>query len=401
MNRIMYLIVFLLLCGACQAEKNEGVVIKGKMSKEQKGEVHLMRINPAMGGSDSITSAPLINGEFILSGQLEHPSSCYLRCFLEKEVEVDGKMKVLNIVRNYAIVLENQKDTVFFNLSGVTKNGVRIKGSQLSDKVLRLFKKDLTLAELKKKLDIVKGKFVKAKMNKEASQAEKEMQLKNFVEADSEYKKGQKEYILRQLKSDEDLIVKVLLLETYGIKKPEEIEYAELYIQQFDDKFGKDNYHSKFLASLVEKAKKVAKSDVGNKYLDFEAIKLNGTKIPFSSELGKSKYILLEFWASWCGPCRKEIPTMKKAYNEFHSKGFEIFSVSVDKKKEAWEKASKKEDLPWINTLIVNEEGKRANDIYAVTGVPANFLIDSDGTIIAKNLRGAALDEKLAELLNK
>jgi len=116
--------------------------------------------------------------------------------------------------------------------------------------------------------------------------------------------------------------------------------------------------------------------------------------------VGENKLVLLEFWASWCGPCRAEIPNMKKAYSKFHAQGFEIFSFTIDSDKAAWAKASKTEELPWIDTGFGAESTPKK--LYEVTGVPANYLIDAaTGNVLARNLRGDALDAKLNELLGE
>ncbi len=112
----------------------------------------------------------------------------------------------------------------------------------------------------------------------------------------------------------------------------------------------------------------------------------------------KAKYVLLEFWASWCAPCRGEMPNMKAAYEKYGPKGFEIFSYTVDEKKEDWVKASKEDGIPWTNSGYGPDEGPR--ELYNVTGYPTNFLLDVEsGKIIEMNLRGENLHEKLKELL--
>ncbi len=124
-----------------------------------------------------------------------------------------------------------------------------------------------------------------------------------------------------------------------------------------------------------------------------------GEVISFKEICGKNKYVLLEFWASWCGPCRAEIPHMKEAYAKYNNKGFEILSFTIDDDKEAWAAASEEEAIPWLDTGF-GDQGE-AKKLYEVTGVPANYLVDGHtGEVIARNLRGHKLDEKLQELLD-
>jgi thiol-disulfide isomerase/thioredoxin len=136
---------------------------------------------------------------------------------------------------------------------------------------------------------------------------------------------------------------------------------------------------------------------VGAEIRDFEAKTLDGESVRLADVRANSKFVLVEFWASWCGPCRVEIPHMKQAYAQYRDKGFEIVSFTIDNVREAWEVASEEEQLPWPN-LGMGEDAE-APLAYKVTGVPKNYLVDSaTGDILAKDLRGHHLDEKLAEL---
>ena len=121
----------------------------------------------------------------------------------------------------------------------------------------------------------------------------------------------------------------------------------------------------------------------------------NGTSFNLQQLMAGKKYLLLDFWASWCGPCRKEIPNLKAVYEKFASKGLEIVSISIDKDDAAWQKALEEEQLPWRN--FRDETG--VADAYSVSAIPAIFLVDGSGTIIATGLRGTALQEKLETLL--
>lgn len=117
------------------------------------------------------------------------------------------------------------------------------------------------------------------------------------------------------------------------------------------------------------------------------------------SEL-RGKIVLVDFWASWCGPCRRENPTVVAAYKKYSPKGFEIYSVSLDQNKDKWKEAIEKDGLIW-NSHVSDLGGwnSQAAALYGVRSIPAAFLLDKDGKIVAKNLRGPALEAKLAELL--
>jgi thiol-disulfide isomerase/thioredoxin len=113
----------------------------------------------------------------------------------------------------------------------------------------------------------------------------------------------------------------------------------------------------------------------------------------------KGKYLLLDFWASWCGPCRAENPNVVKMYQKYKSKGFEILSISLDQDENAWKEAIKKDGLIWNHVSDLNYSQQTLATNYNVQAIPKTFLLDKDGKIIAKNLRGKALEDKLAELL--
>ena len=138
---------------------------------------------------------------------------------------------------------------------------------------------------------------------------------------------------------------------------------------------------------------------VGDKAIDIEGFDMNN-KPHQLSEL-KGKYVLLEFWASWCGPCIGEIPNMKKALETFKDRGFEIYSFSVDANIDNWKKAIEKNNITWIN--VTDSKGLYSTIAakYGVRAIPKNYLIDRAGVIIGKDLRGGNLSKKLDEILNK
>ena len=112
----------------------------------------------------------------------------------------------------------------------------------------------------------------------------------------------------------------------------------------------------------------------------------------------KGKVVLIDFWASWCRPCRMENPNVVKLYKKYKNKGFEIFGVSLDKSKQAWENAIKADNLTWTHVSDLQLWNNAAAQLYGVSSIPATFLIDAEGNILAKNLRGIALEKKLEEI---
>ena len=132
----------------------------------------------------------------------------------------------------------------------------------------------------------------------------------------------------------------------------------------------------------------------------FSALTLDGEEVRLEDVLKENRYTLVEFWASWCGPCIAEIPYLKSAYANFRDRGFEILSVNLDEDSEAWKTASVDEyDIPWINVCDGEAFDSTIAKLYRVKGIPASFLIASDGRRIARHLRGESLERKLAELL--
>jgi peroxiredoxin len=139
---------------------------------------------------------------------------------------------------------------------------------------------------------------------------------------------------------------------------------------------------------------------VGQKAPDFTLNDVNGNPVSLYSKVG-SRLLLVDFWAAWCNPCRQENPNVVRVYNEFNKKGFDVFGVSLDQKKEDWIKAIADDKLAWTHVSDLQYWNNAAAKMYAVNSIPANFLLDETGTIVAHNLRGEDLKNKVSEILNK
>lgn len=139
-------------------------------------------------------------------------------------------------------------------------------------------------------------------------------------------------------------------------------------------------------------------SFVGQKFLDLEMPDRDGNLHKLSEYAGKGNWVLVDFWASWCNPCKMEMPNVVAAYKNYHDKGFEIVGVSFDREKAPWVRAVREWDMPWIHLSDLKYWQSEAVGLYNVTGIPDNLLIDPEGTIVARGLRGRALEAALAEI---
>lgn len=140
------------------------------------------------------------------------------------------------------------------------------------------------------------------------------------------------------------------------------------------------------------------KAFVGQRFTDLEMLDTDGNSHKLSEYVGNGHWLFVDMWASWCGPCRAEMPHVVAAYEKYHKKGLEMVSISLDNQKEAWVKAITALNMPWTHLSDLKGWQSIVCDVYKVWAIPDNLLINPQGEIVARNLRGETLHEKLKEI---
>ncbi len=150
---------------------------------------------------------------------------------------------------------------------------------------------------------------------------------------------------------------------------------------------------------VVKRLENLERVAIGQKFVDFTLQDVAGNKVSLSDFAGQGKYLLVDFWAAWCGPCRQEMPNVVAAYSKYKSKGFEVVGVSFDRNHDEWIEGISQMNMTWPQMSDLMYWDSPVVDLYAIQGIPHTVLLDKEGVIIEKNLRGQALDAKLAELM--
>ena len=228
----------------------------------------------------------------------------------------------------------------------------------------------------------------------EASQ-EQNVQLVNSIRGEFDFKKNQFELSLKDYLANTKNSLAVIVTADY-LDLEENLDFWQTIYGKYSDEFSNNSYFQNFEDKLI-KIKSISVGSIAPEII------LNDTSgAPISLASLRGQYVLLDFWAAWCRPCREENPNIVQNYNKYKPKGFEVYQVSLDRNKSDWVRGITQDALPWINVSDLKYYQSEAAQIYNVDRIPSAFLLDPDGKIIAKNteLRGPNLTRKLEEIFN-
>jgi peroxiredoxin len=296
----------------------------------------------------------------------------------------EGTVYQLNIAkRQRVIVLVEGGETLNVTADGIEKGKSMVVGSKNNDYYQRLMGMNQEMAEKSKK------------WQEEYAAAEQKKDSKKIAAIQQDFEAASQKMVTTVKALLPEMGTSLAALFATNFLNPE-TNFPTL--DTLARRFEKERPNMKQGQVFVGNLKRMRGVPVGDVAPDITLNNPEGAPVSLSSLRGK--YVLIDFWASWCGPCRQENPNVVRVYNKFKDKGFTIYSVSLDKDKAPWLKAIEKDGLVWTSHVSDLKYWQSvAAQTYGVNGIPATFLLDKDGRVIAKNLRGAALEQKLDELM--
>ena len=377
MKHHFFILVAAIMLIACHSQaQKKGFCIKGTLTGNYPSTFQTDSMFLCGTNEQILASAPLVNGKFELKGYVSEPQEVAV-CTRENGV---GR-----------IILENADYTYTCN-----NNSVIIKGGTLHDMVMGSKNSkeynDAVDAYEKTMDSLLTGKTYEELTPEENKLINRKADIAIAVESRSFNK------VLDDPQSP-------VLAKAFAVLKTQQWEkYPPQKRITLFKSYEKELGGSKLIAEMRTRFEEMLESEnmqktvaTGNMFKDVNAVDVNGNVVKLSDVIAKNKYTILEFWASWCGPCRGEIPNLKKAYAKYKDKGLEIYAVSLDDKKAKWLQALKEENTPWLNLNDPAAFKGEASKGYGLSGVPASFLIGQDGKIVVSDegLRGEELEETL------
>ncbi len=375
MKKLYLILGIAALITACTGEKStkNEFILNGKFadanSKFEGKEIYLMKFDEKTDNYFSLDTTTVTNGTFTFHETLDTPNEV-------RFISTYGFPK--------AVFFVGEAGNIELDLDSMLVP--TLKGTELNDKY------QAYLAERQSSADQIQ------EIKKEAAKAKEENRLTPEYEKELEKKfdslyDGTKEYIFSFAKENiTNPIGQYILIDKY-------ISFDKDQLEQLFSQIDEESQKKGMFVKPRKRFNILKATAVGNNFTDIKGLTPDGKPLALSDIAGKGKYVLVDFWASWCPPCRKDMPEVVKLYNQYKSKGFEIVGVSLDSDNAAWVKGIKDLKITWPQVSDLKGWQTELGGAYAVNSIPHMVLLDKEGKIVANKITVPELSDKLAELL--